>query len=252
MPAADRHLVPARRRLARWMRIFACASACLGSACAPAGAQEAELPTRAATPAAPAASAAAVEKAVATPPSIVVGSCQFLDPHRPVQQADLRWVRLAYEVSAAGQLGKVELLTRSDDPALNARVMQTLRECRFVPGQLAGAPVAGQGMLATQVSVQEGDPAPGLKPKIVLTQACTPIYPLTARKAGVAGLVKLRFNLRADGRLQHVELIRSSGHPDLDLSALEALVRCPIRPGTDERGHWQGGAMLVEYSFSIK
>lgn len=218
----------------------------------PAAAQEHEGSASQARPAAAAASAAADRASAVTLPTIVPGSCQFLDPERPAQLADLRWVRLSYEVSAAGELGRVEWLSSSNDPFVDARVMRSLRSCRIVPASQAGMPVAGRGVLAAQVSMRLQDPPPGLKPTIVFEKSCNPEYPAVARRAEATGRVRLRFHFNADSRIEHVELTKSSGHDILDMAALQALVRCPRRAGTDEQGRWTGGSAQVEYEFKLE
>lgn len=48
-------------------------------------------------------------------------------------------------------------------------------------------------------------------------------YPIEARKKGIYGDLKIRFTIKKNGRLEGVELVRTSGYKMLDEAALEAL-----------------------------
>jgi protein TonB len=51
----------------------------------------------------------------------------------------------------------------------------------------------------------------------------TPPYPETARRQGVQGTTRLRFQVLATGRVGEVMVDESAGHPDLDRAAVEAV-----------------------------
>jgi protein TonB len=53
--------------------------------------------------------------------------------------------------------------------------------------------------------------------------AAPPRYPDSARRSGAEGETLLRVHVRADGSVGQVLLDRSSGHPDLDTAASEAV-----------------------------
>lgn len=48
-------------------------------------------------------------------------------------------------------------------------------------------------------------------------------YPQLARRKGWQGRVDLGFRVEADGRIEHIRVVRSSGHGILDRSAIQAL-----------------------------
>lgn len=63
------------------------------------------------------------------------------------------------------------------------------------------------------------------------------IYPLEARMNGIYGDLRIRFTIKKNGRLQGVELIRTSGYKMLDDAALKALKDGePYWPLPDEWG----------------
>lgn len=48
-------------------------------------------------------------------------------------------------------------------------------------------------------------------------------YPTEAARRGISGDLYIRFSIKRDGRLGDVELLRTSGHKDLDEAAMKAL-----------------------------
>ncbi|MBS0540439.1 MAG: energy transducer TonB [Proteobacteria bacterium] len=86
---------------------------------------------------------------------------------------------------------------------------------------------------------QQAAPAPQTGPKTVtaaqvgyLTRPA-PIYPMRARRAGYQGTATVRVLVDASGRPSQVVLQKSSGHADLDESALSALRAARFRPFLD-------------------
>lgn len=62
-------------------------------------------------------------------------------------------------------------------------------------------------------------------------------YPLDAAEKGIYGDLYIRFTIKKDGKLGAVELVRTSGHPSLDNSAMKALRAAePYWPLPDEWG----------------
>ena len=91
---------------------------------------------------------------------------------------------------------------------------------------LAG--IALMGGLAMQGNVLADQRA---APKIDPSQAChTPTYPVQARRLQQQGTVVLRFLIGADGIAQTSEVVSSSGYPELDKAAQEALSLCHFNP----------------------
>lgn len=76
-------------------------------------------------------------------------------------------------------------------------------------------------------------PAPAVTPidvDLALSRNPAPSYPPLARKAGQHGTVVLRLRVGADGRVDAVEIARSSGTPALDRAARDAVARWSFSP----------------------
>lgn len=69
----------------------------------------------------------------------------------------------------------------------------------------------------------------GLLPPRILTSEL-PRYPESARRAGSQGTTVLRVRVGADGTVRSVLIERSSGHPDLDEAAREAVATWRFEP----------------------
>jgi periplasmic protein TonB len=55
-------------------------------------------------------------------------------------------------------------------------------------------------------------------------------YPDAARREGLQGTVDLRFRIAADGSVEVVEIVRSSGHPTLDEISIQTIHRAGPYP----------------------
>ena len=56
------------------------------------------------------------------------------------------------------------------------------------------------------------------------------VYPETARREGVQGTVELRFRIAADGSVEAMEILRSSGFPILDQASQQTIRRAAPYP----------------------
>jgi protein TonB len=78
-----------------------------------------------------------------------------------------------------------------------------------------------------------------------------PVYPIYCRKAHETGTVRLRVLVRADGHVERVEVLASSGFPRLDAAA-QASVRCwifiPARRGPEAVPAW----VNIPITFSLE
>lgn len=97
-------------------------------------------------------------------------------------------------------------------------------------------------------------PAPKLQPvpaRIDVGACDKPEYPAAALRAEATGTTKIRFTVDANGKVAKAEIERSAGssreHRMLDRAAVEALSKCPFKPGTDELGKPVGATTVVEY-----
>jgi protein TonB len=78
-----------------------------------------------------------------------------------------------------------------------------------------------------------------------------PEYPAAALRAEATGTTKIRFTVDAAGKVSKAEIEKSAGpsreHRLLDRTAIDALSKCPFKPGTDENGQAVGATTVVEY-----
>ncbi|HYE69896.1 MAG TPA: energy transducer TonB [Aquabacterium sp.] len=105
-------------------------------------------------------------------------------------------------------------------------------------------------------------PAPPAPPRQAVAaqinvNACEkPEYPAAAARAEATGTTKIRFTVDAAGKVSKAEVERASGasreHRLLDRAAVEALSKCPFKPGTDETGKPVGATTLVEYVWKLE
>ncbi len=56
------------------------------------------------------------------------------------------------------------------------------------------------------------------------------VYPAPARRRGLEGVARVRFQIGADGRADRIELERSSGHALLDRAARDSVVAAGVLP----------------------
>lgn len=90
-------------------------------------------------------------------------------------------------------------------------------------------------------------PAPAAPPNHLLAQLTARLdryftYPALARRRGWEGEVRVQVRLDARGRVQPLEVVRSSGHPLLDRHAFETLARIGTVP---ELRSWLDGHSYV-------
>jgi protein TonB len=101
-------------------------------------------------------------------------------------------------------------------------------------------------------------PAPAARPAVIDVSKCErPTYPAAALRAEAKGATTVRFAIDASGRVDPSKTVieRSSGgsreHKLLDRTAVEALSKCPFKPGTDDAGHPVGAYATVHYEWKI-
>jgi protein TonB len=91
-----------------------------------------------------------------------------------------------------------------------------------------GAQPAGGGNGNGATSSGATQPAILLPPVVISNPQ--PVYPPQAARRHEEGAVRCRIHLRADGCVQSVEVVRSSGFLDLDKAALDALLKWRFHP----------------------
>jgi len=78
-----------------------------------------------------------------------------------------------------------------------------------------------------------------------------PVYPESARRAGIQGTTLLRIHIEADGHVSDVSVQRSAGHQSLDEAAAEAVRRWRFEPAVNSTGPVSMWAVVpVEFRIS--
>lgn len=112
----------------------------------------------------------------------------------------------------------------------------------------AGGPLSVSERDGQQDSLQRTDFAPLAPPRV--SYQVKPQYPLAARQRGIEGTVLLKAHVTEGGVVQDIAIERSTGHPELDRSAMEALGRWrfePARRGNTAIATW----VLVPVTFEL-
>lgn len=87
--------------------------------------------------------------------------------------------------------------------------------------------------------------------KIVNVDECRPKYPPESLQANETGTTVVRLRVAADGAVMDAGVSRSSGHPRLDDTAVQALSRCRFSPGTLD-GKAVESATTIRYRWRIE
>ncbi len=94
-----------------------------------------------------------------------------------------------------------------------------------------------------------------IPPKIDVSSCEKPEYPAAAARAEATGITKIRFTVDATGKVSNTTLEKPSGssreHKQLDRAAIDALSKCPFKPGMDETGKPIGATTVVEYVWKL-
>jgi protein TonB len=110
--------------------------------------------------------------------------------------------------------------------------------------------------VTTEKPVEAPPPAPvhqavRVAPVIDVKKGCRqPDYPASSQRLGETGTVILQFLVGVDGRVKDSKLVTSSGHPQLDDAALDALSGCKFVPGTVD-GKAEESWAPVKYTFKL-
>ena len=78
----------------------------------------------------------------------------------------------------------------------------------------------------------------------------TPVYPRSARRKGHEGCVTVELSVSESGEVSSAEIISSSGHEDLDASALGAVRTARFAPATED-GESVRGRVRLTFDFRL-
>jgi protein TonB len=79
-----------------------------------------------------------------------------------------------------------------------------------------------------------------------------PRYPESARRRGIEGTVLLKMRITAQGRVEDVQVVRSTGYPELDESAIEAVRRWRFEPARRNGAPVAEEAVLLPVMFQLQ
>jgi protein TonB len=109
------------------------------------------------------------------------------------------------------------------------------------------------------VAAPPAPPAPkrqAVPARIDVSTCEKPEYPAAALRAEATGTTKIRFTIDATGKVAKAEIEHPSGasreHRLLDRTAVEALSKCPFKPGIDENGKPVGASTVVDYVWKME
>jgi protein TonB len=100
-----------------------------------------------------------------------------------------------------------------------------------------GSAVAGDGVAASAPTARSGNRPPR--------------YPQEARRAKQEGTARLRIEVREDGTVGKIELVRSSGFPLLDRAAIDAVAAWRFEPAMTQ-GHAEISLIDLPIEFVLK
>jgi TonB family protein len=97
---------------------------------------------------------------------------------------------------------------------------------------------------------EEGEAKSGTIAAPVLIERSEPVYPESARQAGIGGIVGLELTVDADGAVSEAKVVRSAGF-GLDEAALAAARRFKFRPATRD-GKAIASTVLFDQRFAVR
>ena len=80
--------------------------------------------------------------------------------------------------------------------------------------------------------IGDGQGVPVTPPRLVRT--IEPKYPASARNASIEGLVKIKMLITYEGKVTEASIVESSGHPEMDANALEAVYKWRFSPARNK------------------
>lgn len=80
--------------------------------------------------------------------------------------------------------------------------------------------------------IGDGQGVPVTPPRPVRT--IEPKYPASARNASIEGLVKIKMLITHEGKVTEASIVESSGHPEMDANALDAVYKWRFSPARNK------------------
>ncbi len=84
-------------------------------------------------------------------------------------------------------------------------------------------------------------PAPKLRSAMPQMPCKKPVWPREAERHQLTGTVTMKFLIDPEGKVLEKEILKSSGHPSLDVAALDGTARCKLQvapQGGEPKNEW--------------
>ncbi len=99
-------------------------------------------------------------------------------------------------------------------------------------------------------AVGNGKGVPVTPPRIL--SAREPAYPATARKQGIEGTVYVKMLVNNSGKVEEAFVAKSSGHEDLDASAVQAVYKWRFSPAKDKLKQKVACYITIPVNFKLR
>jgi TonB family protein len=130
-------------------------------------------------------------------------------------------------------LSPAERRAERERQAMLDRLVQPVGVPKVAPeapsGAASPAPAAKPDVAGADLPVEAGGSV--RRPQVIESSRVLPVYPEEAQRAGLEGLVVLKVEIDEQGRVGHVEVLRSLGH-GFDEAAVAAVRQWRFRPAT--------------------
>lgn len=137
---------------------------------------------------------------------------------------------LHFTIKTDGSVADVQVVKSSGSPRLDEAAVEGARSWRYVPAMQNGKPVSVPW--TTRVQWRLEDSSDDLRAhRIAMLQASASDFPSDATRPTEEHLTLLSLQVSNEGKVSHVQVVRSSGDPKLDAAAAQlALSRVKSRP----------------------
>jgi protein TonB len=172
-------------------------------------------------------------------------------PAAPTREVTAPELPPAPSAASAPEAPSVAASFKTPEPDPNTATSGTAAPSGASRGPLERGP---EGPARSAVASRTPDAAPGgpivraARPKG--GYQVRPVYPESARRAGIQGTTLLRIHIETDGRVSDVSVERSAGHQSLDQAAADAVRRWRFEPALSSSGPVAMSA-LVPVEFRI-
>ncbi len=116
-----------------------------------------------------------------------------------------------------------------------------------------GSGTAGSGMDTGGSAGTAGAATGQLKrpPQIILPQPA-PVYPENLRRRNIEGAVTVRLTVGADGLVEDVEILQSSGYDEMDAAATDAVYKERYQPAINSQGEEAPCKIIKTLNFDMR